>query len=120
MIEEHLGRPLDDEEKQPDTPLDQIGLDSLDRMDIALEIEDRFGFRSDRVADTLGELWALAEGQLTGRRRAGTSRAAAWSRPPSTHGPDRRAGRDVGRGVRPPGAGSTRATWPRPTRSPAC
>ena len=87
LIEEHLGRPLGDEERQPETPLDQIGLDSLERMDIALEIEDRFGFRSDRVADTLGELWALAEGQLTGSGDARQTVPKIWSRPPSTAEP---------------------------------
>ena len=44
--------------------LERLGLDSLERMDLALHIEDRFGFRSDRVADTLGELWALAKGNF--------------------------------------------------------
>ena len=55
-------RPLADHEKRPETTLDEIGLDSLDRMDTALRIEDRFGFHSNEVATTLGELWALAEG----------------------------------------------------------
>jgi len=86
MIEEHLRRPLSDAEKQPQVTLDQIGLDSLDRMDIALEIEDRFGFRSDRVAETVGQMWALAAGQAD---RPETELAAvpeAWHRPPSTAG----------------------------------
>ena len=30
---------------QPQTTLDALGLDSLDRMDLTLRIEDRFGFR---------------------------------------------------------------------------
>ena len=81
LVEEHLGRPLGDEEKQPETMLDQIGLDSLDRMDIAMQIEDRFGFRSDRVADTLGELWALASGQLTGGGEGDHAVPDAWNRP---------------------------------------
>jgi acyl-CoA synthetase (AMP-forming)/AMP-acid ligase II/1-acyl-sn-glycerol-3-phosphate acyltransferase/acyl carrier protein len=84
LVEEHLGRSLGDEERQPDSTLDQIGLDSLERMDIALEIENRFGFRSDRVADTLGELWALAEGQWTGNGDAPRTAPKLWSRPPST------------------------------------
>lgn len=66
LVEEHLGHPLDSDQQQADMALDRIGLDSLDRMDIALKIEDRFGFQSDHVAETLGELWALAAGQLTG------------------------------------------------------
>ncbi len=66
MIEEHLGRALTAQEKEPDATLDLLGFDSLERMEIALAIEDRFGFRSDRVASNVGELWALAEGQMTG------------------------------------------------------
>ncbi len=86
VVEEHLGRPLDEQEKQPEATLDRIGVDSLERMDIALAIEDRFGFRSDRVANTLGELWALAEGLLA---RSDDTRPVpkAWNRPPSTMGP---------------------------------
>ena len=66
IVEEHLGRALCNEEKLPKTSLDQIGLDSLARMDVALEIEHRFGFRSDQVAVTMAELWALAEGLAAG------------------------------------------------------
>jgi long-chain-fatty-acid--[acyl-carrier-protein] ligase len=68
MVEERLKRPLAAEENSAQMLLEQLGLDSLERMDLALHIEDRFGFRSDRVADTLGELWALAEGQLSTSR----------------------------------------------------
>ncbi|MFZ5828924.1 MAG: 1-acyl-sn-glycerol-3-phosphate acyltransferase, partial [Planctomycetota bacterium] len=50
MVEERLGRTLAEEEALADATLDVIGLDSLERMDVALAIEDRFGFRSDRVA----------------------------------------------------------------------
>ena len=78
---------MTDEEKQPQTPLDRLGLDSLERMDIALAIEDRFGFRSDRVADTLGELWALAEGHLSGSGGAPLVVPPAWNEPPGATGP---------------------------------
>jgi len=87
MVEEHLGRPLAQEENRPDATLDQIGLDSLDRMDIALEIEDRFGFRSDRVAHTLGELWALAEGLVASSGEAEAPVPALWNRPPGAERP---------------------------------
>ena len=63
--------------------LERLGLDSLERMDLALHIEDRFGFRSDRVADTLGELWALAEGQLSAGEGKFEPAPAAWNVPPS-------------------------------------
>lgn len=84
LIEEHLRRPLSDSEKQSATQLDRVGLDSLERMEIALEIEDRFGFCSDRVANTLGELWGLADGQLTGADDGPLPVPAVWRKPPNT------------------------------------
>jgi len=83
IVEEHLGRPLQEDENRPETTLNAIGLDSLDRMDTALRIEDRFSFRSDRVAETLGELWALAEGLLPASAGAPAPVPEAWNRPPS-------------------------------------
>ena len=78
IIEDHLGRPLTDDEQLPQATLDQIGLDSLARMDIALEIEDRFGFRSDQVATTLGGLWALGEGLSSGAPGEAEPAPSAW------------------------------------------
>jgi long-chain-fatty-acid--[acyl-carrier-protein] ligase len=89
MLEEHLGRELTDDEKRSETTLDEIGLDSLDRMDIALEIEDRFGFRSDRVASTTAELWALAEGLANASTDMTPSVPDLWNRPPSSAEPAR-------------------------------
>ncbi len=65
IVEGHLKRDLAGDEKDAATTLETIGLDSLDRMDLALRIEQQFGFRSNKVASTLGELWALADGQLS-------------------------------------------------------
>lgn len=87
VIEEHLGRPLDEDEARPDTRLDQLGLDSLERMDIALEVEDRFGFRFDRVAETLGEVWALADGLLGSGDAEPLEAPKAWQKPPGRLGP---------------------------------
>lgn len=64
IVQSHLGRELTDQERTSDTKLESIGLDSLDRMDLALKIEQQFSFRSNEVAPTLGGLWALADGQL--------------------------------------------------------
>ena len=83
MVEERLKRPLSADENSAETLLERLGLDSLERMDLALHIEDRFGFRSDRVADTLGELWALAEGQLSAGAAHAEAAPAAWNVPPS-------------------------------------
>jgi acyl-CoA synthetase (AMP-forming)/AMP-acid ligase II/1-acyl-sn-glycerol-3-phosphate acyltransferase/acyl carrier protein len=84
MVEERLKRPLAAKENSAPMQLDRLGLDSLERMDLALHIEDRFGFRSDRVADTLGELWALAEGQLGSGENKAQPAPAAWTAPPSS------------------------------------
>jgi long-chain-fatty-acid--[acyl-carrier-protein] ligase len=66
LIEEHLGRPLEADETGPEVTLEQLGLDSLGRMELAMKAEDRFGFHSDQVATTLGHVWALAAGRMTG------------------------------------------------------
>ena len=84
LIEEHVGHALEEDEKQADVALDRLGLDSLDRMDVALKIENRFGFHSDRVGDTLGELWALAEGLVTGSGEGPQPVPGAWDHSPRT------------------------------------
>ena len=119
LLEEHLGRPLDDDERQPATSLDDLGLDSLERMDLALQIEDRFGFRSDRVAATVGELWALAEGRLGGSGEAAAPAPPAWSRPPGTVDRSRSWPKPWAKrssGARWPSP----ATWPSPIACPGC
>ena len=64
ILEEKLKRPLTEDEKKPVTVLEKLGLDSLDRMDLAQAVEQRFGFSSDQVANTVGELAALAQGLI--------------------------------------------------------
>ncbi len=56
-----------------ETTFAQLGMDSLDAMEVTLAVEQRFGFTGDTVPTTLGELWALAEG-LAGE---GAAEAAA-------------------------------------------
>ncbi len=65
VVEEKLKRPLSAGDQDPATKLDDLGLDSLDRMEIALAVEQRSGFRSDQVPLTLGDLWALGHGAVT-------------------------------------------------------
>jgi long-chain-fatty-acid--[acyl-carrier-protein] ligase len=62
MIEEKLRRSLSESENAPDTTFLQLGMDSLDAMEVSLSVEQRFGFRADEVPTTVGGLWALAEG----------------------------------------------------------
>ena len=59
-----LKRDLVHEEQSASTRLEDLGLDSLDRMELALRIEQQFGFQSDDVVETLGGLWSLADGKL--------------------------------------------------------
>ncbi|MEM8733455.1 MAG: AMP-binding protein [Planctomycetota bacterium] len=86
LIASHLGRELTEAELNSETTLESIGLDSLDRMDLALKIEQQFGFRSDEVAATLGGLWALADGQL--RQADGDFEAPEqWNAPHAANDP---------------------------------
>lgn len=62
FVEEKLKRPLSADEGAPETTFLQLGMDSLDAMETALAVEQRFGFSSDTVPTTLGGLWAIAEG----------------------------------------------------------
>ncbi len=87
LVEERLKRPLATEENSAEMLLEKLGLDSLERMDLALHIEDRFGFRSDKVADTLGELWALAEGQFSSGDKKPELAPAAWNVPATSKEP---------------------------------
>lgn len=61
LIEERLKRPIAADEPA-ETTLAQLGLDSLDALDVTFAVEQRFGFSSESVPMTLGELWAIAEG----------------------------------------------------------
>ncbi|MCE0523861.1 MAG: AMP-binding protein [Methylacidiphilales bacterium] len=81
LLEEKLKRPLTDDEKQPATLLEKLGLDSLDRMDLAQIIEQRFGFRSDQVALTVGELWALSQGLVEAPQGEPIKVPEAWQAP---------------------------------------
>ena len=81
VLEEKVKRPLSDDEKKPDVPLENLGLDSLDRKDLAQIVEDRFGFRSDHVATTVGELWGLAQGLLETASGPPIEVPAVWNAP---------------------------------------
>jgi long-chain-fatty-acid--[acyl-carrier-protein] ligase len=83
LLEEKLKRPLTDDEKKPATLLENLGLDSLDRMDLAQIIEQRFGFRSDQVATTVGELGALAQGLVETARGEPITVPEIWTAPRS-------------------------------------
>lgn len=62
ILEEKIKRPLTPTEMTAATTFMQLGLDSLDAMEVTLAVEQRFGFTSETVPTTVGQLWALAEG----------------------------------------------------------
>lgn len=78
LVASFLKRELSGEERTSSMRLEDLGLDSLDRMELALRIEQQFGFHSSTVADTLGQLWALANGTLP----AGKDAARPLETPP--------------------------------------
>jgi long-chain-fatty-acid--[acyl-carrier-protein] ligase len=76
IVERKLHRQLASTEKGPGTTLDQLGLDSLDQMDVTLDVERQFGFAGDDVPQTLGELAVLAQGLA--QNRPPKPAPAAW------------------------------------------
>src|SRR5262249_39979327 len=86
ILEEKLHRPLSEQELQANTSLDQLGLSSLERMDLALTVEQRFGFSGDQAPVTVGEVWALAQGLI--ERAPVKPPPPEWFRPPSDQSPE--------------------------------
>jgi long-chain-fatty-acid--[acyl-carrier-protein] ligase len=84
VLADKLGRPLNPAEQGPETTLDQLGLDSLDRMELNLAVEQRFGFTDDQVPANVGELWALAQGLV--ERGPPKPAPPEWFGPPSDQG----------------------------------
>jgi long-chain-fatty-acid--[acyl-carrier-protein] ligase len=93
ILTHKLGRPLTEKEQQAETKFDQLGLDSLDRTELTLAVEQRFGFSSDQVPETLGQLWAVAQGLA--ERAPPRPPTPAWFRPLSQTGPVEPLGRTI-------------------------
>jgi long-chain-fatty-acid--[acyl-carrier-protein] ligase len=85
IVERKLHRRLTDSEKGAETALDQLGLDSLDQMDVTLDVEQQFGFSGDEVPRTLGELAVLAQGLA--KRKPPKPAPPAWFRAPRDDAP---------------------------------
>jgi long-chain-fatty-acid--[acyl-carrier-protein] ligase len=83
IVQGHLGREIPAADLTVDTALEALGMDSLDRMDATLKVEQQFGFHTAAVVNTLGELWALADGKLAGTgEEKPVPVPAAWFAPP--------------------------------------
>ena len=85
FVEEKIKRPLSPGENAAEIGFAQLGMDSLDAMEVALHVEQRFGFTGDTVPTTIGELWALAEG--IGEKAPPKPPPPRWFDPPSDPGP---------------------------------
>ncbi len=85
ILAERLHRLLTEEEQQPATRLDLLGLDSLERMEVTLQVERQFGFRGDQGCETVGQLMALAEGRV--QRKPPVPPPPEWSAPRSRSEP---------------------------------
>ena len=61
LLAEHTGR--DASEFTPETTFESLGIDSLETVEMVMELEDRLGFELDldRKVATVGELVAFAE-----------------------------------------------------------
>jgi long-chain-fatty-acid--[acyl-carrier-protein] ligase len=81
ILERKLKRRLTEEEKKPQTVLAMMGIDSLDRMDVTLDVEQRFGFSTDQSPSNLSDLLLLAQGLA--KKAAAQPAPPAWFRPPS-------------------------------------
>src|SRR5262249_32617694 len=94
MVEDHLGAPLTVADKRAETVLEQVGLDSLGRMEVALAVEQRFGFSGPEAPTTRGELWLLAQGLA--EAAPPVPAPAAWSNTPVAKGPAEIHGETIG------------------------
>jgi acyl-CoA synthetase (AMP-forming)/AMP-acid ligase II len=81
VVEEKIRRPLVGEELRDNTPLADLGLDSLEAAELGLAVEHRFGFGGDAVPVTLGELYLLAAGKVA--KGPPKPPPPAWFSPPS-------------------------------------
>lgn len=83
ILADKLKRQLGDEAMNPKTTFMELGLDSLDSMEVTLEVEQRFGFTGEQMPATVGQLWALAEGLV--EKGPPKPPAPLWFKPPSDH-----------------------------------
>ncbi len=93
ILTEELGRPMTADELEPATLLESLGLDSLRRMNLAMAVEQRFGFSADPAPVTVGQLLALADGLA--ERPPPPPPAPLWFRPPSDLGLPRILGETI-------------------------
>lgn len=92
LLTAQLGRSVNFDEIDPRAKLDDLGLDSLQRMDLALAVEQRFAVSCGSVPETVGQLLNLAEGLSEIDLPVAPT---AWHRPPSNVEPLRILGETI-------------------------
>lgn len=92
MLAAQVGRSIEIGEIDPETKLDDLGLDSLQRMDLALAVEQRFAVSASSAPETAGQLLALAEGLA---KIDSPKAPPEWHRPPSNVEPLRILGETI-------------------------
>jgi long-chain-fatty-acid--[acyl-carrier-protein] ligase len=85
IIADKLNQEISPEDVRAESTFNQLGIDSLEATEITLQVEQQFGFTSDTVPTTIGELWALAEGLLD--KGPPKPPPAVWFTPPADTGP---------------------------------
>jgi long-chain-fatty-acid--[acyl-carrier-protein] ligase len=85
ILEDKLHGPLEDSRLKAQTTLAEIGLSSLEAVELTRDIERRFRFTAEFTPTTLGELWALAEGLA--EKGPVKPPAPEWFSPASDTGP---------------------------------
>jgi long-chain-fatty-acid--[acyl-carrier-protein] ligase len=85
ILEDKLHRPVDASQQLGETLLSDLGVSSLEAVDVTRAIEQRFGFAAEVMPTTLGDLWLLAQGLA--ERKAVQPAPAEWFRPLSDEGP---------------------------------
>ena len=84
IIEIKLKRMLSPDEMKSEAKLEDMGIDSLSRMEITLEIEQRFGFISSIQPANFGQLVALANGTLVQGKLKPKTAPEEWFKPAVT------------------------------------
>jgi acyl-CoA synthetase (AMP-forming)/AMP-acid ligase II/1-acyl-sn-glycerol-3-phosphate acyltransferase/acyl carrier protein len=85
ILADRLKRDLSPDEYRAETNFAELGLDSLESAEVALAVEQRFGFTGEHLPTTVGQLWALAEGLV--EKGPPKPPPTAWFAAPSDTGP---------------------------------
>jgi long-chain-fatty-acid--[acyl-carrier-protein] ligase len=81
IVADKTGRDLGPADRVSGRTFQELGIDSLDGMEIGLAVEREFGFSAREVPTTVGGLWALAAGRA--KSAAVQPAPPAWGTPPS-------------------------------------